>query len=67
MSYKDLLTNAVDLLLEVFEDDDIFCEALPDVSEEENKTCEMCEGLNNKCVLRYLKNYKEINEIQSKR
>lgn len=67
MIYKELLTNAVDLLLEAYEDSDIFCDALLDVSKEEKEICGKCEGLNDKCVLRFLKNYKKIKELQNKR
>lgn len=54
-----LLDNAVDLLYNIFSEDDIFCCKLLDIPEEEKICSEQCENLSKECILRYLKHYEK--------
>lgn len=56
---NQLLDNAVDLLYNMFSDDDIFCCKLLEIPEEERICSEQCENLNKDCILRYLKYYEK--------
>ena len=63
MTKTRLLENAVDFIREVFKEEDIFCVALIEANKKESKICEeTCDGLKDKCVLRYLKYYKKGGE-----
>lgn len=56
---NQLLDNAVDLLYNIFSDDDIFCSRLVQIPEENKIYSEQCENLNKNCILRYLKYYEK--------
>jgi hypothetical protein len=59
MSTKKLLQNAIDFLIELWGEQDTFCETLVKIPKEE-KICEKnCDNVNAECVKRFLKYYKK--------
>ena len=59
MTDKELLDNAVDVILNVYKDDDYFCSVLCEIPEEEKLCAETCTCPTKDCVLRFLKYYKK--------
>lgn len=59
MSTKKILQNAISFIIELWGEQDTFCETLVNIPEEE-KICEKnCNNVNEECVKRFLKYYKK--------